>query len=792
MFDDFATDRAIIISAVTFFEMEVNDQNLAVLRDLLQNTMSPITATRRQAEEMIKSTEAQGGFSLLLLTLISRLSVPASPDDIAVRQSASVYFKNLVKKRWAPEDDTEAPISNADRDALKTVVINMMSTSPPDVQKLLSEGISIIAKYDFPAKWGNLLPELVSQLNTPDLTMLKGVMLTANSIMKRFRDACKSDELFAVLLLCLTSFAEPLTIKYAQVATAIEQSANDKQQLITLLEIQRLMSRVFYSLNWLDIPEYFEDNLAKWAELFAKFLQYSNPLVIDAGEDKEPGQIESLQTAILDNLNLYATKYEDVFQPYLELFTQLVWKRLMEIGPEPKYDIIATSAIRFLTSVCSKDVNRGLFSDAVLKDIVQHIIVRNLMATEADEELFEDNPIDYIHKDMEGSDQDTRRRSAMEFVRALMKFFPQQVSLLCVDYINVMLESYRISRDWKAKDAAMHLILCVAVKSGTVATGASEINPLIDVLGIFSTHVLPEIHDTNVNGSSAPIIKADALKLICVFRSQFDAPFMLSLLEHVLRYLTAKNVVIQTYAVLCIERFLSVKDKNGAVAQPRINKQALAPFFQPLFGGLFNALVNPSLGENEYVMKCIMRALLVVGSDITPVTELVVQHLTSALEKACKNPVNPHYNHYLFESLALLIRASCGNGSGEISPAMVASCSHFETLLFPPLEMVLVQDISEFVPYCFQILAQLLGARPANSGLTDAYRGLFVPMLVPAVWEQKGNIPALVDLFKSYISRGMGEIIAGNFLEGVLGIFQKLIAAKVSLFIHYLRVSMFP
>ena len=35
---------------------------------------------------------------------------------------------------------------------------------------------------------------------------------------------------------------------------------------------------------------------------------------------------------------------------------------------------------------------------------IHYTVIPNLQATEADEELFEDNPTDYIRKDMEGSD----------------------------------------------------------------------------------------------------------------------------------------------------------------------------------------------------------------------------------------------------------------------------------------------------------------------------------------------------------------------------------------------------
>jgi exportin-2 (importin alpha re-exporter) len=49
-----------------------------------------------------------------------------------------------------------------------------------------------------------------------------------------------------------------------------------------------------------------------------------------------------------------------------------------------------------------------LFTNEILQQIVEHIVVPNLMTTELDEKIFEDNPLDYIRKDkyIEGSDQE--------------------------------------------------------------------------------------------------------------------------------------------------------------------------------------------------------------------------------------------------------------------------------------------------------------------------------------------------------------------------------------------------
>lgn len=753
-------------------------ENMGYLRGLLASILSSNNAARKEAEHFISSNEGQPGFTVCLLRLISALSVPAaSAEDVAIRQSASVLFKNVIKRCWRPseEEDASTAIVATDRETIKTHLVELLCSSPPDVQKQLAEAVSIVAKHDFPQHWQGLLPQMVTKLALQDLSITKGVMLTVNSILKRFRHAYKTEALMAELIFCLQNFQEPLTKAVQSNALVIESLAGNRAALSIAMETHTLICRIFYSLNWQDPPEYFEDNMATWMEQFAKCLSYKNSILVDADEPNEPGQIEKLQAAVVENISLYAGKYEEEFSPYLGTFTQLVWQRLMEVGPEAKFDLLATSLIKYLTSVCSKEMNIGLFTDAILSEIVSNIVVRNLTATEMDEELFEENPTDYIRKDMEGSDQDTRRRCAVELVRALQKFFGEKVSHLCIGYIGSMLETYRTTMDWRSKDSALHLVLAVAVKA-TANQAASDINPLINILDIFQSHVLPEIHDAVLD--ARPIVKADSIKMVCLFRQQFPTPFLLELLPHIVNYLRSRHVVVQTYAAVCIEKFLSVKDRDAAtgVMVQRITMESLRPCIQPLLAGLFAVLDNPDLPENDYVMKSIMRTLAVCGSEIGPLTELVLHKLTVALDRVCKNPINPHFNHYLFECVALLIRSSCLNAAPE---ACAGACNQFETLLFPPFQIILQQDVTEFTPYVFQILAQLLSYRP-GTGASDAYKALFPPLLSPTLWERRGNVPALSDLFRAYISKSMADILAGGHLTGVLGVFQKLLASKVS------------
>ena len=86
------------------------------------------------------------------------------------------------------------------------------------------------------------------------------------------------------------------------------------------------------------------------------------------------------------------------------------------------------NAIRFLTTVAN-GVHHELFkNEGALKQICEKIIIPNLTMREDDEEMFELNWVEYVRRDTEGSDSDTRRRAAAELVKSLTAKFPNEAS----------------------------------------------------------------------------------------------------------------------------------------------------------------------------------------------------------------------------------------------------------------------------------------------------------------------------------------------------------------------------
>lgn len=306
-------------------------------------------------------------------------------------------------------------------------------------------------------------------------------------------------------------------------------------------------------------------------------------------------------------------------------------------------------------------------------------------------------------------------------------------------------------------------LLVFLFSEATAAQGITETNPYIDVHSFFSTQVIPEL----LAGDSAPVITADCLKFISIFRQQLPKEYYVQLMPVLTRYLANEQMVIHTYASYAIERLLSVKDG----ADLRFGKAELQPHLQKLLESLFGVLDQDESKENEYAMKAIMRVCSVGQDSMVPFASVIISKITNILAYVSANPRNPKFNHSMFESIAALIKYLC-----KSNPALVDS---FESSLFGPFQQMLsMESAAEFSPYVFQLLAQLLEMRTT---ISPPYVSIFPALLVPSIWSNQGNVPAVTRLLQAYLRQptAWATFFAGNTrFNGVLGIFQELLRLR--------------
>lgn len=730
--------------------MEQHQKSADEVCRALMATLSPDREQRRQAEAFLSHTETTPGFAVLLLQLVRQHSrVEGNNESKLIRASGAVYFKNVVKRGWVGSENEKLVLSPEEKTAVKKDMVAAVceTARQADVREQLCAALTLMSKSDFPAHWLDLLDQILRQFESNDLQILTGMLLTLDSILKRFRDVEATDALHTELKYVLDNLCVPLTSLFLRLG-----NLEDEYALVPL----RLVCRIFYSLNWQTIPEFFEDNMDKWMPEFEKYLGRDRKAGVE--DDDEEGPLERLQAAVVENVSLYAAKYEEEFAPYLSRFASAIWTRLMK----SRNDRLVVTSIKFLSSVLGNAVHSSNFAEEnTLRQITSAIVVPNLKLRESDLELFEDNPVEYISRDFEAADSETRRRSARELVQAMCKQHEAVATRLCLEHVGALLAEYSASpaKNWTAKDTALHLVVAVAVRTESRARGVTALSRDVDVVDFFGAHVRPELLPT-AQQNQHPVILADCIQFTSTFRNQLVTvvPDLVPLLAHHAR---SKVKVVHTYAAAALERLL---------ATGKIPKNLLEPHLIQIFESLFTVLepggasANNNDWENEYAMRTVMRLLMMAEGSITPVAQIVTDKLMAALSRVCANPRNPRFNHYLFESLAVLVRA--------VGPD---HADQFETLVFPPFQQVLQNEVVEFSPYVFQILALLLTFRTAPS---QSYVALLGPLSNAQLWERRGNVPALTQLLEAYFAVGPRVVVEQNQLEPILGVFQKLLASK--------------
>lgn len=429
-----------------------------------------------------------------------------------------------------------------------------------------------------------------------------------------------------------------------------------------------------------DIPPIFEENLGSISELLHKYLTYSSPL-LETDDDSEPSIVDTVKANICELLELYTVKFTEDFSKYTQPFITTVWNLLSSTGAETKYDTIVSKALHFLTAVAStKEHSESFNNEDVLTQIVEKVILPNVALRETDIEMFEDEPIEFIRRDLEGSDTDSRRRSATDFLRKLQEKFEGPVTGVVSKYISHYLAQGKT--DWKAKDTAVYLFLSVAAKGAvTAAQGVKTVNPLVNVVQFFEEHIAA---DLMASSGVEPISKVDAIKYLYTFRSQLSKEQWKLALGPLIQNLNSDNYVVYTYAAIAVERVLFLTDDSGNALFPRADVE---PFAKDLLTHLFKLIekeTSPAkLQENEFLMRCVMRILIVIKDGANLMLDNVLTHLILITNVMKQNPSNPRFYYYHFEAIGALVRY-CASSNAAI----------LNQKLWDPFHQILVEDVS--------------------------------------------------------------------------------------------------
>lgn len=402
------------------------------LGSVFNKCLSSQNHLRAQGELELKQLEENPHFPILLYQFFT---TPTVTGPFA--QFAAVAFKNFIIKRWSPEEG--APILPEIKAQIKSVVFGAMLSTSPTVASQLRESIAHIASHDFPNQWPELLNYLYQGLNSEGSSReaIHSTLQTCHKLFKRYRFSFRSDELWIEIKLVVDSLFQVYYSVANNLFTALQnsQTAHDiNQNLTTFIPLLK----VFISLNGQDVPQQFDDTLKEWMTLFHILLTYSNQALTD------DSILFVMKSKILKCLTLYAQKYDEDFEPYVENFCKTVWELLSAASGRQEYDKFISASLDFFRVVTYKPQIANLMHQN-LGLLFGSLILPNMIISEADEDLAEAANLDFIKMYLEDANEDTRRSSCIQLMRALIKQFPNEINQLVTNAQQSVSESFRTS-----------------------------------------------------------------------------------------------------------------------------------------------------------------------------------------------------------------------------------------------------------------------------------------------------------------------------------------------------------
>lgn len=393
---------------------------------ILQAALSPNPDERKAAEESLNQFQYAPQHLVRLLQIIVDGNC-----DLAVRQVASIHFKNFVAKNWSPDEPGEPQkISASDKGMVRENILGFIIQVPPLLRVQLGECVKTIIHADYPEQWPGLLHWIKCNLQLQDQQVF-GALYVLRILARKYE--FKSDEeRTPVYLIVDGTFPHLLNI-----FNKLVQISNPSIEVADLI---KLICKIFWSSIYLEIPKHlFDLNVFNaWMLLFLNILERPVPL---EGQPTDPDLRKSwgwwkVKKWTIHILNRLYTRFGDLKlqKPESKAFAQMFQKsyagkilechlRLLNLIRMGEYlpDRVINLVLQYLSSSISRNTMYHLLQPQL--DVILFEIIFPLMCfNDNDQKLWDEDPHEYVRKGYDIiEDLYSPRTAAMDFVSELVR-----------------------------------------------------------------------------------------------------------------------------------------------------------------------------------------------------------------------------------------------------------------------------------------------------------------------------------------------------------------------------------
>ena len=747
------------------------------LRAALAGSVSPDGDLRARADAYLKSAASLPGAALGLLALASDAN-----GEMGTRQSASIYFKHLVKRSWArregldvdPTRGNHATLDEGEKAAVRRVALEAVASTPNKVRSQLMEAIRVMVHHDFPLRWPEVATQVLSNLNEASASesgRLCGTVLVLHALCRKyeFKDANERADVEEIIRVVF-----PKLLEILQALLAYQGPPNAE-----LEELKKAICKTYWSATYLDVgPSLAEEGTFQaWMLAFHAVITSAIPTEgMPTGDKTEIkhwpwwktkkwalhvvnrvfnryGNPKSCKPEHKDLAVTYSTKYASVFLGvYIELLGSMSSGEVMP-------DRIVNLSIQHVTTALGVPSTYKVLQPH-LDDIFQRVVFPVLCFNAEDDELWVDDPHEYVRKTQDFiEDMYSPRMAATGYLHELcktgkrMKENLPKVLAAVVQILNKHAASaHGAAMDARGRyelDGALHVVTSLSAILTHHPEYANQMESML------MAHVFP------VFGCAHGHVRAKAVACAAKYSgiTFTEQNNFLQLLSKVVDAMRDPDLPVRVEAVVALGAFIHAAEDVSALKS--ILPQLLDDFFK-----LMNEV------ESEDVVYTLETITERFGEDIAPFALGMTQNLAAAFWKVVQESESKED-----DDCGILASIGCLRAMSTILES-VSSLPHMypelEAAVFPILQKMIGEQGFDVFEEVLEILS---------------YLTYFTPEVTPRMWELWPLMIATMDEWAlqyfenllipldNFISRGTERFLAPGtpYVEDTYNVCKKVL-----------------
>ena len=643
-----------------------------------------------------------------LFTYISNNS-----QRIDVRLAACVFLKNYISDYFY--DTSNNAIMNKhkimdenSKTYFKENILQIMLNIDNKLLPSIMEMIKIIVQQGngYLVIWPKLMNFIGEILNKHDFAKSKHIYELLPKIIKRYHIESKSVPLFKEIINTMQYICQPMTddaLTIIKFFNSYDKNNNNNELMMQCLQMMNKIMSIFYSLNYQDFPEFFEDHLTEWLTILNDTLllpnKSSNMNVITSNLID---LVLKVKARTLKNINLYYSNYYEDIEKYVQQFYSSVWTLMCQCKINDNYSKLMKELLDFFK--CGFQTGRiSNLNMEQLNQIFTYIILPNMALTEKEDEEFQDHPVEFLKTEFEEYDMNSNKYFSINLLQLIISHNPNVNKDIIYPKINSFLSEYNSNKqaNWNKKIISINLLFASCIKTFAQRFGVTELNPnslFNDIESLITEIFVKEFQDYN----SPVITQIYSLKFLSTFRLQITdknklGQFILMLIE----ILSKCGNITQDACLLCLEQIINMKDlqTRKSTTYEIINNEQI---FNKLISSFLTFISNKT---NLFAMRCFFRALkLTEDQKLQSLADSICTSMDTILKLIIKNPQIDEFNYYFFETCSLIMKKFeiKNNSNNTIDTTLIKK---FENGLREDLNLILQNNVTDLLGYTFQIFA---------------------------------------------------------------------------------------